>query len=219
MKKEISPGLKFALEIGPLAVFFLAFTYGERLLGVPGVGDAMTALVGEKAANGQTGPIFLATAVFMVAIIASLSISWSLTRHLPRMAVVTGIVVAVFGGLTLALQDETFIKMKPTIVNGIFALILGFGLFVQGRSYLKYLMGEMLPMDDEGWRKLTQRWILFFIFMGCLNEVVWRTQTTEFWVSFKTFGNLPLTLVFVFAQTPLMKRHMIEGEGESGPAE
>lgn len=214
VKKEISPLLKFLLEIGPLAVFFLAFTYGERLLEIPALGDGMTALVGEKAATGQTGPIFLATAVFMVAIIASLSTSWSLTRHLPRMAVVTGIVVAVFGGLTLALQDETFIKMKPTIVNGIFALILGFGLVAQGRSYLKYLMGEMLPMDDEGWRILTQRWTGFFVFMGCLNEVVWRTQTTEFWVSFKTFGNMPLTFLFVMAQMPLMKRHMLEGEEE-----
>jgi intracellular septation protein len=217
MKKQISPGLKFALEIGPLAVFFLGFTYGERLLGLPGVGGAMAALIGEKAAMGQTGPIFLATALFMVAIIASLSVSWALTRHLPRMAMVTGIVVAVFGGLTLALQDETFIKMKPTIVNGIFALILGFGLLVQGRSYLKYLMGEMLPMDDEGWRKLTVRWTWFFVFMACLNEAVWRTQSTEFWVSFKTFGNLPLTFAFVLAQTPLMKRHMIEDE--KGPAE
>lgn len=212
-KKEISPGLKFALEIGPLAVFFLAFTYGERLLGIPALGGAMTALIGEKAAMGQTGPIFLATAVFMVAIITSLSVSWSLTRHLPRMAVVTGVVVAVFGGLTLALQDETFIKMKPTIVNGIFALILGFGLMVQGRSYLKYLMGEMLPLDDDGWRILTLRWTWFFIFMGCLNEAVWRTQSTEFWVSFKTFGNLPLTFLFVFAQMPLMKRHMLEDDG------
>ncbi len=217
MKREISPGLKFALEIGPLAVFFLGFTYGERLLGLPGVGEAMVGLIGEKAAMGQTGPIFLATALFMVAIIASLAVSWSLTRHLPRMAVVTGIVVAVFGGLTLALQDETFIKMKPTIVNGIFALILGFGLIVQGRSYLKYLMGEMLPMDEAGWRKLTVRWTWFFVFMACLNEAVWRTQTTEFWVSFKTFGNLPLTFAFVLAQTPLMKRHMIEEK--KGPAE
>ncbi len=215
MTKQISPLLKFALEIGPLAVFFLGFTYGDRLIAQPAIGDIMVALVGETAANGQTGPLFLATAVFMVAIIASLAVSWSLTRHLPRMAVVTGIVVAVFGGLTLVLQDETFIKMKPTIVNGIFALILGFGLIVQGRSYLKYLMGEMIPMDDEGWRTLTQRWALFFVFMAVLNELVWRTQSTEFWVSFKTFGNLPLTLVFVFAQTPLMKRHMIEGDGNS----
>jgi intracellular septation protein len=210
MKREIGPGLKFALEIGPLAVFFLAFTYGERLIALPGVGGVMAALVGEQAAAGQTGPIFLATALFMVAITVTLAASWSLTRHLPRMAVVTGVVVAVFGGLTLVLQDETFIKMKPTIVNGVFALILCFGLLVQNRSYLKYLMGEMLPMDDEGWRKLTVRWTWFFVFMACLNEAVWRTQTTEFWVSFKTFGNMPLTLAFVLAQTPLMKRHMID---------
>ena len=103
--------------------------------------------------------------------------------------------------------------MKPTVVNGLFALILGFGL-LQGRSYLKYLMGEQVPLDDAGWMIFTRRWVYFFIGMACLNELIWRTQTEEFWVAFKTFGNLPLTFVFLACQWPLLNRHMIEdGKG------
>jgi len=123
--------------------------------------------------------------------------------------VVTGIVVAVFGGLTLWLQDETFIKMKPTIVNIIFAVILGFGV-AKGRSYLKYLMGSTMPLDDEGWMIFTRRWVVFFLCMAVLNELIWRTQTTEDWVTFKTFGSLPLTFAFLAFQWPLLKRHMVE---------
>jgi intracellular septation protein len=210
--KNVNPLLKLLLEIGPLGVFFLSFRFGRRMLESPTVYSLLEPLTGAKALDGASGPLFVATAFFMVAIVASLAVSWWLTRHLPRMAVVTGIVVAVFGGLTLWLQDETFIKMKPTIVNSIFALILGFGL-VQGRSYLKYLMGETMPLDHEGWMIFTQRWIMFFICMAALNEVVWRTQTTEFWVSFKTFGSLPLTFAFLALQWPLLKRHMVVEEG------
>ena len=128
------------------------------------------------------------------------------------MAVITAIVVVVFGGLTLWLQDETFIKMKPTIVNGIFALILGFGL-LQGRSYLKYLMGDAIP-TDEGWLIFTGRWVMFFVFLGVLNEVIWRTQTTEDWVTFKTFANLPLTLAFVAFHWPFLQKHSTEQASE-----
>jgi intracellular septation protein len=207
--KNVNPLLKLLLEIGPLGVFFLTFRYGRELLEIPLVSGLLESLVGVEALAGPSGPLFVATVFFMVAIITALSVSWWLTRHLPRMAVVTGIVVAIFGGLTLWLQDETFIKMKPTIVNGVFATILGFGL-VKGRSYLKYLMGETMPMDNEGWMIFTQRWVMFFIFMAALNEIVWRSQTTEFWVAFKTFGSLPLTFVFLALQWPLLKRHMLE---------
>lgn len=207
--RDVNPILKFALEIGPLAVFFLCFNRGESLLENPGIFSAMAQLTGEEALRSASGPILLATACFMVAIAISLSVSWVVTRTLPKMAVVTAVVVAVFGGLTLWLQDDTFIKMKPTIVNGIFALILGFGL-LQGRSYLKYLLGDTMPLTDEGWMVFTKRWALFFLFLGLLNEAVWRTQTTEFWVAFKTFGNLPLTFLFIVLQYPLLKRHMIE---------
>jgi intracellular septation protein A len=128
------------------------------------------------------------------------------------MAVVTAVVVAVFGGLTLWLQDETFIKMKPTIVNAVFAAILGFGL-LQGRSYLRYLMGEAMPLTDRGWMIFTQRWVMFFVICAVLNEIVWRTQTTEFWVSFKTFFYLPLTFAFVALHWSFLQRHAVESPG------
>ncbi|MBK0399074.1 septation protein A [Limibaculum sp. M0105] len=206
---EPSSLLKLALELGPLVVFFGVFRYGRELLEIPALHDAMAAATGPAALATESGPLFIATAAFMIAIAVSLAASWSMTRRLPRMAVVTGVVVAVFGGLTLWLQDETFIKMKPTIVNGLFAIALGIGL-VQGRSYIKYLMGEAMPMDDRGWMIFTRRWAIFFTFMAVLNEIVWRSQSTEFWVSFKTFGNLPLTMGFMALQLPLLRRHMIE---------
>jgi intracellular septation protein len=210
---EPSSGLKLALELGPLAIFFGVFKFGRDLLELPWIHDPLAMATGAEALATESGPLFLATAAFMVAIAASLAASWTMTRKLPRMAVVTGVVVVVFGGLTLWLQDETFIKMKPTIVNGLFALALGIGL-LQGRSYIKYLMGEMMPMDDRGWMIFTRRWAIFFVCMAVLNEVVWRTQTTDFWVAFKTFGNFPITMIFMVCQLPLLKRHMIE-DGEA----
>lgn len=207
--RTVNPWLKIALEIGPLAVFFLSFRYGAEILALPGVADALATLTGPRVLEGQAGPLFVATAAFMAAIAVSLSVSWAVARSLPRMAVVTAVVVAVFGTLTLVLRDETFIKMKPTVVNGLFALILGIGL-LQGRSYIKYLIGETLAMDDRGWMIFTRRWAAFFVFLAVLNEIVWRTQSDAFWVSFKTFGNLPLTLGFMAAQFPLLKRHMVE---------
>lgn len=216
--REIHPLAKLGLEIGPLAVFFAAFTYGEALLANPTIFAAMARVTGPEALAGANGPIFPATAIFMAAIAVSLSASWALTRSLPKMAVVTAAVVAVFGGLTLWLQDEAFIKMKPTIVNGVFALLLGAGV-LRNRSYLKYLMGEAMPMTDEGWMIFTRRWVGFFIFMALLNEVVWRTQTTEFWVAYKTFGNIPITFLFIASQFPLLRRHAIADDGDGGAGE
>ncbi|MEM1344320.1 MAG: septation protein A [Pseudomonadota bacterium] len=213
-QNALNPWLKIGLEIGPIVVFFLAFQYGADLIALPEIRTFMVSLIGAEAAEGQTGPLFLATVAFMVAISISLGCSWTLTRTLPRMAVVTGIVVVVFGGLTLFLRDETFIKMKPTVVNGLFALILGIGL-LQGRSYLKYLMGDALPLDDQGWMIFTKRWVWFFIFLAVVNEIVWRTQTDAFWVSFKTFVNPPLTIGFMALQLPLLQRHMIEESSDS----
>ena len=191
----MNPWLKLLLEIGPLAVFFGAFQWFKDAPVTVG-GVAYEAVV-------------VATVFFTPAILASLAASWALERKLPRMAAVTAVVVVVFGGLTLILNDDTFIKMKPTIVNGLFAIALAFGL-LQGRSYLKYLMGEALPLSDEGWMIFTKRWALFFLFLAVLNEAIWRTQTTAFWVSFKTFGNLPLTLGFMATQYPLLKRHGLD---------
>ena len=208
-KKPENPLVKFLLEVGPLLIFFGSFRYARPMLENPTIYGLLEPVVGAKALAGPSGPLFVATAVFMVAILASLGVSWWLTRHLPRMAVVTAAVVAVFGGLTLWLQDETFIKMKPTMVYTIFALILGFGL-LRGRSYLKYLMGTAMPLDDAGWMIFTRRWVMFFLCMALLNEGVWRSLPTETWVTFKTFATLPMTILFVMVQFPMLKRHMVE---------
>jgi intracellular septation protein len=142
----------------------------------------------------------------MAAIAVSLEISIALERKVPAMPLVTAVVVMVFGGLTLLLQDETFIKMKPTIINGLFAATLLGGL-AMGRTFLKALFGSVFRLDEAGWRKLSLRWALFFIAVAVLNEAVWRTTSTDFWVSFKVFGILPLTVLFALLQTPLIRRH------------
>ncbi|MTI17853.1 septation protein A [Rhodobacteraceae bacterium RKSG542] len=195
--KEVSPLLKLALELGPLLIFFVANSRGEQLAEMfPALG-----------ALGQ--PIFLATAAFMVAITISLGVSYYLTRQLPIMPVVSGIVVLVFGALTLYLQDELFIKLKPTIVNCLFGTILLGGLFF-GKSLLGYVFDSAFKLDDEGWRKLTLRWGVFFFVLAIINEIVWRNFSTDFWVDFKVFGFMPITMVFTMAQLPLIQKHSLE---------
>ena len=196
-QNQPSPLLKLALEFGPLAIFFLAY----RMYG----GEEV--MIGGTAYQG----VVIATIAFIPAILLSLAVSFVLTRHIPKMAAVTAVVVVVFGGLTIWLNDATFIKMKPTIVNMTFAIILGWGLLL-GRSYLKLLMGEMLPLSDEGWMIFTRRWAIFFVFMAALNEVIWRTQSEAFWVNFKVFGSITITLVFMISQAGLLKRHSTEVE-------
>jgi len=181
-RKEVNPLLKLLLELGPLGVFFFA--------------------------NAKFG-IFAATGAFMVAITVALAASWILTRRLAIMPLVTGIVVLVFGGLTLALQDEVFIKMKPTIVNTLFGGVLVGGLFF-GKALLGYVFDSVFHLTDEGWRKLTLRWGLFFFALAVLNEVVWRNFSTDFWVSFKVFGMMPLTVIFTLTQMPLIQRHSLD---------
>lgn len=180
----MNQGLKFILEIGPLLVFFFV--------------------------NAKFG-IFEATGAFMVAIVLSLGYSYIQLKHIPTLPLVTGVVVLIFGGLTLYLEDETFIKLKPTIVNTLFAAVL-FGGLAFGKSYLKSVLDSALAMDDEGWRKLTWRWAFFFIFLAILNEAVWRTQTTDFWVNFKVFAIMPITIVFSLTQLPLIFKHQLEDE-------
>ena len=180
-KKHLNPLLKLAIDIGPLVVFFLA--------------------------NAQGG-IYQATAAFMVAIAASLSINYVLLKRIPILPLVTGAFVLVFGGLTLALHDELFIKLKPTIVNGLFAAILFAGLAL-GKTLLKNLLDTMLDLTDEGWRVLTVRWACYFVFLALLNEIVWRNFSTDVWVSFKLFGIMPLTLVFSIAQLRLLNRYAV----------
>ena len=179
---RLNPLLKLALELGPLGIFFLA---------------------------NQRAGIFTATGIFIAATLVSLGIHYALVRKLPIMPLVSGVVVVVFGGLTLFLQDELFIKLKPTIVNTLFGLTLLGGLYFR-KPLLAIVMDSMFNLTDEGWRKLTFRWAIFFFVLAALNEIVWRTQTTDFWVSFKVFGIMPITIAFALAQTPLLMRYEVK---------
>lgn len=198
-RKEINPILKLTLELGPLVLFFFANARGEALMA------AYPALA------QFDKPIFLATAIFMVAITLALTTSWVLTRRLAIMPLVTGIVVLIFGGLTLLLQDELFIKLKPTIVNVLFGGILLGGLAL-GRSLLGYVFEDAFHLSPEGWRVLTLRWGLFFFVLAILNEIVWRNFSTDFWVAFKVWGIMPITIVFTLFQMPLIQRHSLTPE-------
>lgn len=182
------PLLKIVVEAGPLVAFFIA--------------------------NAKAG-IFWATGVYMVAAAAALAVSWVMTRRLAIVPIVTLVFVIAFGGLTLALENETFIKMKVSIVNALFGIILLGGLAF-GRSLLKPVFGEAMNLDHDGWRKLTLRWGAFFFAVAALNEVVWRSVSTDMWVNFKVFGILPLTLIFAMAQIPLMQRHVVEEQAAQG---
>src|SRR6266849_6894514 len=199
-KPHLNPLAKLALDIGPLVLFF--FANAKPALFVPWVGPLIPASV----ASGERAGIFVATAVFMVAILVALAISYALTRRLPVMALVSAAVVLVFGSLTLILQDETFIKLKPTIIYLLFAGTL-FGGLMFGKSLLAVVFDQMFNLTGEGWRKLTIRWALFFLALAVLNEAIWRTQTTDFWVAFKAFGVLPLTFIFAALQYPLLMKY------------
>lgn len=173
---------KFLVEIGPLVVFFIV--------------------------NSRAG-IFWGTGCFVVATVISLAVSRMMFGRIPVMPLVSGIFVLVFGTLTLWLQDELFIKLKPTIVNGIFATVL-FGGLLYGKSLLKYLFGDVFALTEEGWQKLTFRWACFFVFLAILNEVAWRMLSTDSWVSFKVFGVMPITMAFAIAQVGLLQRYAID---------
>jgi intracellular septation protein len=185
-KPQLNPLLKLALDLGPLALFFFANTrYG----------------------------IFAATATFMVAVLAALAVSYVMTRHLPIMPVVTAIIVVVFGGLTLFLHDATFIKVKPTIIYALFGAVLLGGLLF-GKPLLGVVFDSMFHLTDEGWRKLTLRWAIFFFALAVLNEIVWRNTSTNVWVDFKVFGVMPLTFLFGALQVPLLKKYAVEQAAE-----
>ena len=184
-KKQLNPTLKLVLDIGPLVLFF--------------------------AANAKFG-IYAATGGFMVAVLAALAVSYVLTRHIAIMPVVTAAIVLVFGGLTLVLHDDLFIKLKPTIIYVLFGGTLLIGLAL-GKPLLGLLFESVFHLTEEGWRKLTLRWALFFLFLAVVNEVVWRTQTTDFWVSFKLFGVVPLTFLFGALQYPLLVKYSADKKG------
>jgi len=179
-KEAVNPTVKLVLELGPLVVFFLL--------------------------NYKAG-IFAATAGFMIATIISLTLSKVLLGKIAIMPLVTGVFVMVFGGLTLYLADDLFIKLKPTIVNCIFGSILLGGLAFKV-PLLKPLLGDAFPLDDEGWVKMTFRWGVFFFFLALVNEVVWRNFSTDAWVNFKVFGIMPLTMLFAGSQVYFLKDHM-----------
>ncbi len=181
-KPQLNPFLKMALDLGPLILFFFA--------------------------NSHYG-IFVATATFMVAVLAALAVSYVMTRQLPIMPVVTAIIVVVFGGLTLILHDATFIKVKPTIIYALFGAVLIGGL-VFDKPLLGIVFDSLFKLTEEGWRKLTLRWAFFFLALAVLNEIVWRNTSTNVWVDFKVFGVMPLTLVFGALQVPLLKRYAVE---------
>ena len=184
---QTNPLLKLALEMGPLVVFFVV--------------------------NSNFG-IFPGTAAFMAATIVALGLSYALTRTIPIMPLVTAGFVLVFGGLTLYLADETFIKLKPTIVNLLFASILFIGL-ITGRLFIKLIFENAFQLVERGWILLTRAWIVFFLFLAGLNEVVWRNFATDTWVSFKVLGVMPLTLLFSLALFPVIMRYRIPLEKDA----
>src|SRR5665213_1808793 len=199
-KPRLNPLLKLALDLGPLLVFF--FANAKPALFEPWIAPLIPAAV----ATGKRSGIFVATAVFMIAILAALAVSYALTRRLPVMAVVSAVVVLVFGGATLFFQNDTFIKMKPTMIYLLFAGTLIGGMILR-RPLLATVFDQMFHLTDEGWRKLTIRWSVFFLALAILNEIVWRTQTTDTWVTFKVFGVTPLTFVFAALQYPLLMKY------------
>jgi intracellular septation protein len=185
-KPKLNPYLKLALDVGPLVLFFVG--------------------------NSRFG-IFGGTAVFMVAAVVALGITYALTRRWPVMPVVSAVIVLVFGGLALWLHDETFIKLKPTIIYTLFggALVVG---YLLDKPLLEIVFDSVFHITDEGWRKLTLRWAAFFFVLAVLNEVIWRTQSTDFWVNAKVFGFTTLTFLFGALQVPLLMKYAVEPAAE-----
>ena len=173
---------KLLIDIGPLAVFFIFYT--------------------RSGLQASILPLMIATVIAVL-------FSYILEKKIPIMPTVGAGIVLIFGGLTIYFDNEVFIKMKPTIINLIFAIILYGGMLVK-KPLLKILLGAALRLEEEGWRILTYRWIGFFIALAVLNEIVWRTQTTDIWVNFKVFGILPITFIFTMTQFPLIKKYQIE---------
>lgn len=190
-RKPMNQWLKLLLEAGPLVIFFIG--------------------------NNKFG-IIPATAAFVAATVVSLALAWVLARKVPVLPLVSGIFVIGFGGLTILLEDDLFIKLKPTIVNGLFATVLFVSLGLR-KNVLKIVFDAAFHLTDEGWRKLTWRWAWFFVVLAVLNEIVWRSVDTDTWVQFKVFGIMPLTILFSLTLIPLLtKYHPDEAKGRSPAA-
>jgi intracellular septation protein len=187
-RKALNPIVKLLLELGPLALFFASYSRFD---------------------------IYVATGVLMACVFVTLAVSYAMLRRIPIMPLVTAVIVLIFGSLTLFFHDETLIKIKPTALYLLFAAALFAGLALK-KPILKILFDGALHVTEEGWRILTWRWAFFFVALAVLNEVVWRTQTTDLWVKFKTFGFMPLTILFALAQAPLITKFEAKEEDTTG---
>ncbi len=194
--------LKLVLEMGPLMVFFLSNNKPDLFR------PLLRVFLPGSLIDGPQSSIFVATAAFMIAMLVSLVLTRVLLKKLPIMPLVSGVVVLVFGGLTLWLQNDLFIKLKPTIVNSLFGAVLLGGLAL-GRPLLPYVLDSVFSLTQEGWSKLTLRWGVFFFVLAAINEVVWRMFSTDFWVAFKVWGVMPLTIVFAMSQVGILQRYAL----------
>jgi intracellular septation protein len=184
-KKEMPQGLKLALDFAPLVAFFVAY---------------------------KIGGVYWATGIIIALTILSLIVGYTITGKIAKFPLFSGILITVMGGLTLYLQNDMFVKMKPTAANVIFAALLGGGL-LSNRMFLKDLLGSAIEMSESAWRTLTWRWVIFFLALAGLNEYIWRTMSEATWVNFKVFGLMGLTMVFALANAPFMARHMKQDGG------
>ena len=176
--------LKFASDFGPLAIFFFYYYNNDKNLSV------------------AIPPLIVATLI-------ALAVVWFFEKRIPMMPLISGILITFFGLLTIITDDMRFIYMKPTIINILFALALFFGKYFTNEPILKKIMGKSIALTDVGWELLNKRWMIFFLGLAILNECIWRTQTEEFWVNFKVWGMLPITLVFTVFQVSLINKHKI----------
>lgn len=188
MKKSNDSITKFLCDYLPLLVFFACYKFS-------------------KAEN----PLITATIYMVITTLIALAFSYALTRKISMVALTSAIVLAIFGGLTVIFKDDTFIKIKPTIINLLFAAILFYG-YLTKKALLSYLLGEQLKMRDEAWLILSLRWAIFFIFLAALNEIIWRSTSNDFWVQFKVFGMMPLSILFTLSQVPYMMREVKKEE-------
>ena len=191
-ERQINGGLQTALELGPILAFFVAYLWlKDRVF-----------LIGGTEYDG----FIVVTAGFIPVFLVSIGVRWALTGHLSKMQAVSAILIILFGGLSVWLNDPKFFKMKPTMIYLLFVGILGLGL-IRGRSYLQLVMDGVMPLTQEGWMILTRRLTIFFFALALLNELVWRTQSEEIWVYFKTFGLTVAVFVFFITQTRLFERY------------
>ncbi|WP_308916384.1 inner membrane-spanning protein YciB [Jannaschia sp. LMIT008] len=199
--RDVPNWLKTTLELGPVLLFFVAYFFLKDEVYVVG-GTEYTGFVA-------------VTAAFIPLILVCTGILWALTGKISAMQIFTAVLVTIFGGLSVWLNDERFFKIKPTLIYLLFAAILGFGLWVQGRSYLSMILSEAMPLTEEGWIVLTRRMVWLFLALAAANELVWRLLSTDVWVTFKTFDMPVAIFVFLFAQVGVMKRHALPEDGKA----